>query len=155
MVCLSFDVHLCDIHEYLVTFLKVNFGSIQLTWSASPVSVYCHLPQGFRMASNDLAGNNYRKVTSLSVPKVILRFLHSLGKRNDWVEAGEVVFDAALDNYSSPSGWQESALSQAKFLAVQDKPTGRLRKLKVGLENRVRWTPCMFGSATLPINFVC
>ena len=101
------------------------------------------------MASNDLAGNNYRKVASLSVPKVILRFLHSLGKKNDWVEVGEVVFDVALDNYGSPSGWQESALSQAKYLAEQDEPTGRLRKLKVGLGNRLRWTPCTF--ATLPL----
>jgi hypothetical protein len=101
------------------------------------------------MASNDLAGNNYRKVTSLSVPKIILRFLHSLGKKNDWVEAGEVVFDVALDNYGSPPGWQENASSQAKFLAEQDEPTGRLRKLKVGLGKRLRWTPCTF--ATLPM----
>lgn len=101
------------------------------------------------MASNDLAGNNYRKVTSLSVPKVILRFLHSLGKKNDWVEAGEVVFDVAVDNYDSPSGWQESALSQAKFLAEQDEPTGRLQRLKVGLGKRLRWTPCTFD--TLPM----
>jgi hypothetical protein len=92
--------------------------------------------------SNDLSGNNYRKLTSLSIPRGILRFLHSLGRRNDWVEAGNVVFDIALDNYYSPSGWQESALSQAKFLAEQDKPTGRLRKLKVGLGNRGRWALC-------------
>jgi hypothetical protein len=105
------------------------------------------------MVSNDLAGNNYRKVTSLSVPKVILRFLHSHGKRNDWVEAGEVVFDVALDNYSSPSAWQESALSQAKFLSEQDEPTGRLRKLKVGLGKRVRSMPCTFASAVLPTKF--
>ena len=101
------------------------------------------------MASNDLAGNNYRKVTSLTVPKVILRFLHSLGKKNDWVEAGEVVFDVVLDNYGSPSGWQENASSQAKFLAEQDEPTGRLRKLKVGLGKGLRWTPCTF--VTLPM----
>jgi hypothetical protein len=91
------------------------------------------------MASNNLSGNNYRKVTSLSIPKVILRFLHSLGERNCWVEAGEVVFDVALDNYSSPTGWQENALSQAKFLAEQDEITGRLRKLKIGLGKRGRW----------------
>ena len=101
------------------------------------------------MASNDLAGSNYRKVLSLFVPKIVLRFLHSLGKKNDWVEAGEIVFDAALDNYSSPSGWQDSALSQAKFLAEQDEPTGRLRKLKVGLGTRALWAPCTFGFATL------
>lgn len=96
------------------------------------------------MASNDLAGNKYRKVTSLSVPKVIIRVVHSLGKRNDWVEAGEVVFDVALDSYSSPLGWQESALLQSKFLAEQDEPTGRLRKLKIALGQRGRWLPCMF-----------
>jgi len=101
------------------------------------------------MASNNLAGNNYRKVTSLSVPKIILRFLHPLGKKNDWVEVGEVVFDVALDNYDSPSGRQESALSQAKFLAEQDGPTGRLQKLKVDLGKRSRWTPCTFD--TLPM----
>lgn len=96
------------------------------------------------MASNDLAGNSYRKVTSISVPKVITRFLHSLGK-NSWVEAGEVVFDAALDHYSSPPGWQGSAQSQAKFLAEQDEPTGRLRKLKIGLGMQGHWIPCAFS----------
>jgi hypothetical protein len=96
------------------------------------------------MASNDLAGNSYRKVTSISVPKVITRFLHSLGK-NCWVEAGEVVFDAVLDHYSSPPGWQGSAQSQAKFLAEQDEPTGRLRKLKIGLGMQGHWIPCAFS----------
>jgi hypothetical protein len=105
------------------------------------------------MASNDLAGNNYRKVTSLSVPRVITRFLHSLGK-NNWVEAGEVVFDAALDLYSSPLGWQVSAISQAKFLAEQDEPTGRLRKLKVGLGMRGHWVPCAFSLPTVLVIFV-
>ncbi|KAI9507443.1 hypothetical protein F5148DRAFT_1205043 [Russula earlei] len=124
-----------------LTFLKVGFASIDLTWTATPVSVYCCLPQGFQMASNDMAGNYYRKVTSLSAPKIIVRFLHSFGKKNDWIEAGEVVLDAALDNYFSPSGWQASALSQASFLAQQDGPTGRLRKLKIGLGKRGRWVP--------------
>jgi len=99
------------------------------------------------MASNNLAGNNYRKVTSLSVPKVITRFLHSAGK-NDWVEAGEVVFDAALDHYFSPPGWQGSALAQAKFLAEQDEPTGRLRKLKIGLGMQGHWISCAFNPLT-------
>jgi hypothetical protein len=103
--------------------------------------------------SNDLAGNNYRKVTSLSVPGVVTRFLHSLGK-NNWVEAGEVAFDVALDHYSSPPGWQGSALSQAKFLAEQDEPSGRLRKLKIGLEMRGHWIPCTFSLPTAPITFV-
>ncbi len=105
------------------------------------------------MASNNLAGNNYRKVTSLSAPKVIARFLHSI-RKNDWVEAGEVVFDAALDHYSSPPGWQANALAQAKFLAEQDEPTGRLRKLKIGLGMRGHWIPCAFNLPTLPIVFV-
>ena len=99
------------------------------------------------MASNDLAGNNHRKVTSLSVPKVIVRFLHASGKNNDWVEAGEVVFDVALDSYSAPSGWKENALSQAKFLAEQDGPTGRLRKLKIGLGKRGRTLLRAFNSS--------
>jgi hypothetical protein len=95
-----------------------------------------------------LAGNNYRKVISLSVSKVITRLLHSVGK-NDWVEAGEVAFDAALDHYSSPAGWQASALAQAKFLAELDEPTGRLRKLKIGLGMRGNWIPCAFNLLTL------
>ncbi|KAF8271516.1 hypothetical protein EI94DRAFT_1770350 [Lactarius quietus] len=102
-----------------VTFLRISVAS------------------GLHMASNDLAGNNHRKVTSLSVPKVIVRFLHSLGKDNDWVEAGEIVFDVALD----------SALLQAKFLAEQDEPTGRLRKLKIGRGKRGRALP----PRTLPL----
>lgn len=99
------------------------------------------------MMSHNLAGNNYRKVTSLSLPKVITRFLHSVGK-SDWVEAGEVVFDVALDYYSSPPGWQGNALAQAKFLAEQDGPTGRLRKLKIGLGTRGHWMPRTFSLPT-------
>ena len=118
--------------------MRVTLASVDLTWSAKPVSVHCYLPKGLYMASNDLSGNNYRKVASLCIPKLILRFLRSLGDRNDWVEAGEVVLDVALDNYSSPSGWQESALSQAKFLAEQDQPTCRLRKLKLSPGKRGR-----------------
>lgn len=128
--------------DLLVTFLRISVASVELTWSAELVSVHLYVPQGLCMASNDLAGNNYQKVTSLSVPKVIIRFLHSLGKNNDWAEAGEVVFDVALDNYSSPSGWKEGALAQANFLAKQDEPTGRLRKLKIGLGKRGRAMPC-------------
>ncbi|KAH9171981.1 hypothetical protein EDB89DRAFT_2174254 [Lactarius sanguifluus] len=127
-----------------VTFLRISVASMELTWSAELVSVHLYVPQGLRMASNDLAGNNYQKVTSLTVPKAIIRFLHALGKNNDWVEAGEVVFDVALDKYSSPSGWKERALSQAKFLAEQDEPTRRLRKLKIGLGKRGRVLPREF-----------
>ncbi|KAH9055046.1 hypothetical protein EDB87DRAFT_1580073 [Lactarius vividus] len=124
-----------------VTFLRISVASMELTWSAELVSVHLYVPQGLRMASNDLAGNNYQKVTSFTVPKVIMRFLHALGKNNDWVEAGEVAFGVALDKYSSPSGWKEGAVSQAKFLAEQDEPTGRLRKLKFGLGKRGRALP--------------
>ena len=127
--------------DLLVTFLRISVASVELTWSAELVSVHLYVPQGLRMALNDLAGNNYRKVTSLSAPKVIIRFLHALGENNDWAEAGEVVFDVALDNYSSPSSWKEGALAQAEFLAEQDKPTGRLRKLKIGLGKRGRAMP--------------
>jgi hypothetical protein len=133
--------------KIVVTFLKISIASVELTWSAELVSAHFHMPQGLRMASNDLAGNNHRKVTSLTVPKVIVRFLHTSGKNNDWVEAGEVVFDVALDSYSAPSGWKESALSQAKFLAKQDEPTGRLRKLKIGLGKRGRALPRAFHSS--------
>lgn len=133
--------------------MRVAFASVNLTWSAVPVSVHCCLPRGFRMASNDLAGSNYRKVTSLSMPRVIIRFLHSLGK-NNWVEAGEVVFDASLDHYSSPPDWQGNALLQAKFLAEQDESTGRLRKLKIGLGMRGHWIPCAFSLPT-SINNIC
>lgn len=134
------DVILTNL-RILVTFLRISVASVELTWSAELVSVHLHVPQGLRMVSNDLAGNNHQKVTSLSVPKVVIRFLHALGKKNDWAEAGEVVFDVALDNYSSPSGWKEGALAQAKFLAKQDQPTGRLRKLKIGLGKKGRAMP--------------
>jgi hypothetical protein len=133
--------------------MRASFASVDLTWLAGPVSVHCCLPKGLCVALNDLSGNNYRKVTSLSIPKLVLRFLHSLGERNDWVEAGEVVFDVALDSYSSPPGWQESALSQAEFLADQDGPTGRLRKLRIGLGKRGRWALREIFFSTLYVVF--
>ncbi|KAI0267154.1 hypothetical protein BC834DRAFT_969170 [Gloeopeniophorella convolvens] len=124
------------------TFLKITLASVDLTWSAELASVYVSLPQGLRMESHGLAGNTYRKVLSLRVPKVVTRLLHaSARRRNDWVEAGELVFDVTLDDYSCPPDWQESAAAQAKFLEEQDALTGRLRKFKVGLGKRGSWLP--------------
>ncbi|KAI0058067.1 hypothetical protein BV25DRAFT_1994498 [Artomyces pyxidatus] len=109
-----------------VTFLKITIGSIDLTWSAAPVAVQTRMPGGLRMEMNDMAGNNHRKVTSIQLPEVIVKVLSTHPSRGHWIEVAEVVFDLAVDIYSCPPGWQDSAIAQAAFLAVQDAPTRRL-----------------------------
>ena len=52
-------------------------------------------------------------------------------KRNPtrWIEAASARFDANIDIYSTPPGWQESAQRQREFISTQDAVTGRAKIL--------------------------
>ncbi len=79
---------------------------------------------------NDLAGKEFRKVTSLRLPEGTVRLLlASKQDRGRWVEAANACLSVDLDVYSAPPGWRDSARKQADFIAEQDRLTGRAKIL--------------------------
>ncbi|KAI0958666.1 hypothetical protein AcV7_004416 [Taiwanofungus camphoratus] len=111
-----------------VTFIKFSLDSVSLVWLAGDIAAEVSLSNGLRIDSNDLAGKAYRKVTSLRLPHASFKaFLGSKRSSDIWYEATGLTFDANLDLYSAPAGWEEVAHAQTEFIAAQDKPTGRAR----------------------------
>ncbi|KIK67374.1 hypothetical protein GYMLUDRAFT_156567 [Collybiopsis luxurians FD-317 M1] len=111
-----------------VTFVKVFFGSINLLWKAGPAAISLFTPQGLKLDFNDLGGQHHKKLTSIRLPHLELKALLDYNESNTWLEAAEIVTDAFLDMYTSPSGWQEMRAAQADFIREQDQPTGRVER---------------------------
>ncbi|KAI0051792.1 hypothetical protein FA95DRAFT_1675579 [Auriscalpium vulgare] len=133
-----------------VTFLKLTLEGLDMTWTGTSVSVQALVPRGVHLEMNDLAGNMYRRVTSVRIPEAVIRFLHATGAQNRWIEAGEVTTDVMMDMYSRPPGWSESALAQEKFLSEQDVLTNRLHALHTERSRRRR-LPARSGLYTGPL----
>ncbi|THH20420.1 hypothetical protein EW146_g951 [Bondarzewia mesenterica] len=112
-----------------VTFMKVKLESVDLTLSSARVAIQASLPQGLSLERNDLAGNHYRKVTSLRLIEVQVRCLHRYGRRDRWIEVATLSLDGFADIYSCPPGWRQSANAQRDFVMEQDALTGRTQLL--------------------------
>jgi hypothetical protein len=78
------------------------------------------------MQSNDLAGCSYRKLTSLVLPSVEVRFLTQRAGQRSWVEAAKAQLKANINMYDNPLDWEETARRQRIFLVEQDRPSGRI-----------------------------
>ena len=114
----------------IVTFLKVRIDSVNVVWNVGNAAAELALPGGLRIDMNDLAGKTFRKVTGVRLPESIVKLL--LASRQDrtrWIEAADARFDADIDIYSSPPGWQDSAQLQTEFIAKQDADTRRAKIL--------------------------
>jgi len=122
-----------------VTFLKVTLSNLDLTWSSTKVAIHALLPHGFRIESNDLAANHYRKVTSIRISETIVQLLHRHFRSNRWIEAAEVKASLNADLYSRPMGWRESGIAQAGFVTFQDATTGRVKHLYPMQKEQRRW----------------
>jgi hypothetical protein len=109
-----------------VTFLNVALASICTVWNAGPSAVEIMLPSGMNMQSNDLAGCSYRKLTSLVLPSVEVRFLTQRAGQRSWVEAAKAQLKANINMYDNPLDWEETARRQRLFLVEQDRPSGRI-----------------------------
>ncbi|KAL1942384.1 hypothetical protein VTO73DRAFT_5986 [Trametes versicolor] len=113
-----------------VTFLKIQVESVNVVWLANGAAAELALPAGLRLDMNDLAGKEFRKVTSLRLPEGTARLLlASKQDRARWVEAANACLSVDLDIYSAPPGWRDSARKQADFIAEQDRLTGRAKIL--------------------------
>jgi hypothetical protein len=110
-----------------VTFLKMSIDNIDVTWLSGETAVVIAFPEGLQLTSNDRASQSHRKITSLRLPHACLTIVLATPKPNNWSEAMRVVADAYVDIYSSPSGWEESAIAQAEFVRAQDSLTGRAK----------------------------
>ena len=113
----------------------MSLGRIDIVWEADRVAAHVDIPPGVSLDMNDLAGTYYRKVTSIRLPKSSVCLLQHPPRRDQWIETGEVVLDGAVDIYSCPPQWRESARRQALFLQDQDSLTGRLRDITSQVQN--------------------
>lgn len=69
-----------------VTFLKIQVESVNVVWLANGAAAELVLPAGLRLDMNDLAGKEFRKVTSLRLPEGTARLLlASKQDRARWV----------------------------------------------------------------------
>jgi len=118
---------------------KISVGSIDFVSTEGDVSLHALLPDGIRLDTNDLARDSYRRVTSIRLPGAVVRCLRHSVVRSCWVEVGELSLDAAIDMYSAPIGWRETAEKQAIFISEQDEATGRL--LGIARTKAYKWTP--------------
>ena len=119
-----------QLNTFTVTFLKVRIDTVNIVWSVNNAALEITLQEGLRFDSNDLAGKTFRKVTGIRLPQATAKLLlASKQDRTRWVEAADAHFDADIDIYSSPPGWQETAQQQTDFVALQDAITGRAKIL--------------------------
>ncbi|KAI0035556.1 hypothetical protein K488DRAFT_82999 [Vararia minispora EC-137] len=129
---------------------KVSLSSVDVISTEGDVAFQVLLPTGLRLDTNDLAGDTYRRVTSLRIPGASLRVMRHCVARDCWVEAGELGLEVTLEMYSAPVGWQETAKRQAEFIAKEDARTGRL--LGIAKTQARKWTPApMRAVYTIPL----
>lgn len=112
----------------------MSVSSLEVIWQAGNAALVLALREGIKVNTNDLAADNYRKVISLSVPKVSARVLvTSQERRASWLEAAEVATDAFVDVYSAPKGYKALNAAQVAFVKEQDEPTRRVDRMVAGL----------------------
>ncbi|KAJ7783252.1 hypothetical protein B0H16DRAFT_1877649 [Mycena metata] len=122
--------------EYLLpefpdlTFLKFSLAALDVTWRVDHTALLLSLPYGLKASVNDSGGRYHRKLSSVRVPRIYVKFLlRSLAEHHRWLEVCELETDAYLDIYSSPPGWRAKAERQAAFVQEQDTPTRRAEKM--------------------------
>lgn len=119
-----------------VTTTKVSVGPVNLIWLAGSTAVDLTIPCGITLNTNDLAGDFYRKVTSIQIPTIVLKVLvTNVTRPRSWLEAAHATLDVNVDIYSAPAGWRETSRMQEEFIRVQDAPTGRAKLMKESLSN--------------------
>lgn len=110
-----------------------------MTWRADRAALLLSLPSGLKADINDRGGHYHRKLTSLRVPRVCVKFLlRSLAQHRRWLEVSELETDVYLDLYTSPPGWRKMAEDQDDFIKEQDMPSGRAELMFRGLDKNGR-----------------
>ncbi|KAJ7703124.1 hypothetical protein B0H17DRAFT_922585 [Mycena rosella] len=117
-----------------LTFFKFSLAALDLTWHVPRAALLLSLPSGLKADFNDLGGQYHRKLTSLRIPCIHVKFLlRSLTEHHRWLEVSQLETDVYLDVYDSPSGWQQKAQKQAEFIREQDLPSGRAERMFAGM----------------------
>lgn len=112
---------------HLVTFLKLDLKRFDVALDVGKTMVQLFLQDGVKFDYNDLAGNQYKKITEIRIPAGVLRgLLNPDTSTGQWFEAGSVFFDLAMDTYSSPAFWEDMARKQKDFISSQDSLTRRV-----------------------------
>jgi hypothetical protein len=111
-------------------------AALDITWRVDHAALLLSLPGGLKASTNDLGGQFHRRLASLRVPRIFVKFLlRSQAEHRRWLEVCELDSDAYLDVYFSPAGWKEKAEKQAAFIEEQDLPSGRAERMFGGLES--------------------
>ena len=112
-----------------VTFTTVVVDTVELAWELKDTACQLVLPDGLRFDTNDLPGQQYASVRSISAPIVHLRSLlaHRAGRVPvQWCEVASGSFDVHLDLYSAPPDWRSLAAQKMQFVERQDFATRRV-----------------------------
>jgi len=127
---LAYEFHFNPDSSFPVTFYKVQVESAELKWNIGRAAILVELENGIKFDSNDLGAHQYRKVTSLSIPKISVCLLLTASlERNRWLEAAKVDLDVYLDMYASPVGHRSMTRKQLNFIEDQDRMTGRAKTM--------------------------
>ncbi|KAJ7770170.1 hypothetical protein DFH07DRAFT_1004242, partial [Mycena maculata] len=129
--------------EYLIpeypdlTFIKFSLVALDVTWRVARTALLISIPRSLKVDANDLGGQYHRKLTTLRLPQICVKFLlRSQTDPRHWLEVSELETDVYLDVYSSPIDWRQKAQAQAAFIREQDLPTGRAERMFAGLDMR-------------------
>ncbi|THU95661.1 hypothetical protein K435DRAFT_829044 [Dendrothele bispora CBS 962.96] len=112
-----------------LTFLKLTLETADIIWKAGGAILAFSIPLGLQLESNDMGGSFHRKLLSVALPRLNVKFLLEYPGVNHLFEAADVTTDFFLDVFSSPSGWGEKSAVQADFVLGQDLSTGRVKEM--------------------------
>lgn len=102
-------------------------------WKAGFAAAVFSLPQGAKLATNDLGGSRFKKLLSLQVPRLLIQvLLTASSEKKPWLEAAALTADVFLDVYSCPEGWRTLAQKQIEFVEKQDALTNRVLRMIEG-----------------------
>lgn len=125
----SMDEKFCLVLEPDITFIVVTVEAVELVWDLKGAASQVVLPAGLRFDSNNLPGEEYASVRSLTIPKIQIRSLlakHMSRRPIEWYEVASGSFDVHLDAYSCPPSWKIIAAQQKAFVQRQDFATRRV-----------------------------
>ncbi|KAF7315604.1 hypothetical protein MIND_00075800 [Mycena indigotica] len=121
-----------------ITFLKLSLEGLEVTWRLNRSGIHLSLPRGLAVDINDVGGKQYRKLTRLSVPSLLVKLLvRSSTADRRWLEAGGLETDVHLDLYAAPVGWKEKADAQTEFVTTQDQSTSRAKRMLSNMSDAV------------------
>lgn len=109
-----------------VTFFKLGIEEIAVTLFVDDLAVSVNMPAGVNLDTSSLATRSFASAVGVSIPNIQVSMLERASHSHKWSSLGTLKTGVALDVFSAPSGWQEKADAQQRFLMEEDAPTKRI-----------------------------